>query len=382
MLSSAGTFDVTPPTRTPGPLLSLVLPTFVEADNLPVVVPLALEALRGIPHEVLVVDDDSPDGTWRVALGLARRHEAVRVLRRVGRRGLSSAVVEGFLAARGDVLAVADADGQHDFALLPRLYEAVRGGAHLALGSRYAAGGSVGEWDERRYALSRLATRLAVRLCRVPVADPMSGFFAVDRATFEATLPRLNPKGFKILLDLLVHAPAGLLVRELPFAFGPRLRGESKLSRRVQVEFLEYLYDVVAGRFVSLTFVKYCAVGSLGVGVNALAYYLISRLLLPAGGPSFLGFSLAVVGAIETAIVFNFVLNNLWTYAHARLRGLAALLGLARYNGTCFVGALANYGASAFLFGRGWPEAACVLGGAALGAVWNYTMSRLLTWPD
>lgn len=362
-------------------MLSLVLPTYNEAPNLPEILPKAKQALRGIPHEIIIVDDDSPDGTWKKAQELALQLSDTHVLRRIGRRGLSSAVIEGFLASKGTVLAVADADGQHDFQLLLKLFEAVRGGAHFAIGSRYVEGGSVGAWDERRYVLSRIATWLAMRLCRVKVADPMSGFFAIDRKTFEAILPKLNPKGFKILLDLLVHVPKDSTVREFPFTFGARLHGESKLSRRVQIEFLEYLYDVTLGRYIPLTFIKYCVVGSLGVLVH-LATYILIRALLAEQEVSLFGFSLSLLGAIETAIVFNFALNNIWTFARARLRGLAAFVGFLKFNAACAVGAVANYGVSAFLFSRGWAELLAVVIGAFVGVVWNYTMNRLITWRE
>ena len=401
-------------------MLSLVLPTYNEAENLSELLPKVEDVLKDIPHEIIIVDDDSPDGTWRVAQELSEHLENVHVIRRIGRRGLSSAVVEGFLAAKGDVLAVADADGQHDLTLLPKLYEAVKGSlpcpstelqpsqrlrpagrtssasaqrmerVNIAIGSRYIAGGSVVGWDERRHALSRFATKLAIALCKVKAADPMSGFFAIDRQTFETTLSKLNPKGFKILLDFLVHVPKSTRVKELPFTFGTRMHGESKLSRRVQIEFLEYLYDVTLSKWIPLTFVKYCIVGSLGVIVHLAAYLIISRLFLTGGlsaealakaeDLTLLGFSVAVIGAIEAAIVFNFLLNNVWTFAHARLKGFAALVGFVKFNAACAVGAVANYGTAAFLFSRGWPELVCVVIGAFVGTFWNYTMNRLITW--
>ena len=362
-------------------MLSLILPTYNEAENLPELLPKIEASLKNIPHEVIIVDDDSPDRTWQIAQHLTAKFPDLHVIRRIGRRGLSSAVVEGFLGAKGDILAVADADGQHDLALLPTLHDAVKKGAQVAIGSRYIEGGSVGGFDERRYTLSRIATRLAKMLCRVEVADPMSGFFAIDRETFEATLSGLNPKGFKILLDLLVHLPAGATVQEFPFAFGQRLHGESKLSRRVQIEFLEYLYDVTLGRWIPLTFVKYCIVGTLGLGVHLGTFYLI-RHFLAEQVPSLFGFSLAVIGAIETAIVFNFFLNNIWTFAHARLRRLSAVWGFLKFNAACVVGAVANYGVSAFLFSRGWAEILSVIIGAFVGIFWNYTMNRLITWRE
>jgi dolichol-phosphate mannosyltransferase len=360
--------------------LSVVLPTYNEAKNLPELVPRLAELLREVRHEIIVVDDDSPDGTWRVAEALGERFAEVRVLRRVGRRGLASAAIEGFLAAKGVVLAVADADGQHDFRLLPELLGAVEAGADVAVASRYVAGGSVGAWDERRYALSRLATRLAQGLCRVPVADPMSGYFAMSRRAFQEVLPRLNPVGFKILLDLLAHMPAGAVAREIPLRFGNRLHGESKLSRLVQIQFLEYVYDVTLGRWVPLVFVKYCTVGTLGVLVNAAAFWAASFILGPAARETFAGFSVAVLVAIQTAILFNFLLNNAWTFSQTRLSGTRIATGFLRYNAACALGALANYAVSGFLFSNGWSRGVAVVAGALVGAAWNYTMSRAITW--
>ena len=358
-------------------MLSLVLPTYKEAKNLPHLLPEIERTMGGRPYEVIVVDDDSPDRTWEVARQLSESRPHLRVIRRVGRRGLSSAVIEGFLAAKGGRLAVADADGQHDLRLLPRLADALDD-ADVAVGSRYVEGGSIGEWDERRYLLSRLGTWFAVGLCVAKVKDPMSGFFAIRRETFEAALPTLNPKGFKILLDLLVHAPAGTRAVELPFAFRPRLHGESKLSPLVQLQFLEYLYDVTLGRWIPLLFWKYCAVGAMGVVVHLLAYVAARRLM--GDELAGLGFSRPLLLAIEVAIVFNFLLNNVWTFAHARLRGMAAVAGFVSYNAACLLGALANVAVSTYLFLRGWHEIPSVAVGAFIGMVWNYTMSRLLTW--
>jgi dolichol-phosphate mannosyltransferase len=360
--------------------MSVILPTYNEASNIPELVPQIVETLQGIRHEVILVDDDSPDGTWRVAEALGDRFAEVRLVRRIGRRGLASAVIEGFLAAKGAVLVAADADGQHDLRLLTELLSAVEGDADLALASRYVPGGSVGDWDERRQALSRFATRLAQRLCRVPVTDPLSGFFAVSRTTFTAALPRLNPVGFKILLDLLVHLPPGTRVREVPLRFGPRRHGTSKLSRLVQLQFLEFIYDVTLGRRLPLTLVKYCVVGALGVIVNALAFLAVSALLGPAARDTLHGFSIAVIVATETAIIFNFILNNAWTFALTRLSGSRVVAGFLLYNAACALGALANVAVSGLLFSSGWSRGAAVVAGALVGAGWNYTMSRLATW--
>lgn len=361
-------------------MLSVVLPTYNEAKNLPELLPQIAAALKGIDHEVIIVDDDSPDRTWETALELVKDRSDLHVVRRIGRRGLSSAVIEGFLAAKGEVLAVMDVDGQHDVTLLETLSAAVQKSGGIAIGSRYVEGGSVGAWDERRYLLSRIATRLALMLCRVKARDPMSGFFAIDRKTFQETLPRLNPKGFKILLDLLVHVRPDTPVIEVPFSFGQRKHGESKLSRRVQIEFIEYLYDVSFGTYLPLTFVKYCIVGALGVIVHLTAYFLLSLWFAQGEALTIVGFSYSLIGAIETAVVFNFLLNNAWTFSQAQLRGVSAIIGFLKFNVACLFGALANYAVSRFLFSNGWGEYPSVITGAFTGVIWNYTMNKLFTW--
>ncbi len=357
-----------------------MLPTFNEAKNLPELLPRLRETLAGIPHEIIIVDDNSPDETWRVAQELGHDFDTIHVIRRVGRRGLSSAVIEGFLSAKGEVFAVMDADGQHDLTILPKLYKAVDTSADIAIGSRYIEGGSVGEWDERRHLLSRIATNMALHLCSVKVKDPMSGFFALKRHTFEGVVNSLNPKGFKILLDILVCVKSTVAVTEVPFTFADRLHGESKLSRRVQIEFLEYLYDVTVGRAIPLTFLKYCMVGGLGVIVHLAVYMAVSSFVRDGVDLSLFGFRIAVLSAIEVAIIFNFYLNNIWTFKAARLKGVSMLFGFVKYNAACLFGAVANYAVSSYLFALGWVELVAVIIGAATGIIWNYTMSRLFAW--
>ena len=371
-------------------MISLILPTYKERESLPILIPKIEETLAGVSHEVIVVDDDSPDRTWEVARELARRHPNVQVIRRVGRRGLSSAVIEGFLAAKGDVFVVMDADGQHDISLILKLAAAVGGknglpseapsGAKeggIAMGSRYMEGGTTGDWKGFRAFISKLGGSLAIWLCRVKVTDPMSGFFAISRGTFEEVLPRLNPKGFKILLDLLVHVPADTAVKELPFSFGERLRGESKFSTHVRLQYLEFLYDATVGHFIPLTLVKYCIVGTAGVIVNLTAYYAVITAL----GESSMDLpSLPLLSGIEAAIVFNFLLNNAWTFSYVKLRGWKAVTGFAKYNVVCAFGALASVAVTVFLFNTGFTAIMSLAIGAFLGMVWNYTIGRLFTW--
>lgn len=359
-------------------MLSLILPTYKERDSLPILIPKIVKALSGTEYEIIVVDDDSPDRTWEVARELGRQYPQLLTIRRVGRRGLSSAVIEGFLAAKGDVFVVMDADGQHDVGLVARLGQAARENNGMAMGSRYMEGGGLGSFTGFRAWASRMGTNLAHWVCRVRVSDPMSGFFAISRGTFEEVLPRLNPKGFKILLDLLVHVPPDTPMKELPFTFGERLGGESKFSTQVRLQYLEFLYDATVGRFVPLTLIKYCVVGAMGVAVNLTAYIGVTLLMGESSQDGL--FSTPLFSGIEAAIVFNFVLNNAWTFSHAKLRGWRAATGFIKYNVVCAFGALANIAVTGLLFQGGMGTMSSLAVGAFIGMIWNYTIARLFTW--
>lgn len=218
-------------------MISVILPTYNEAANLPTIVDFLDGALRDMPHEIIVVDDNSPDGTWRVAEGLSAKYASVRVIRRMGKRGLSSAVVDGFDMAVGEKLVVMDADGQHDPSLLPAVLGALEQGSDIAIGSRYVDGGSVGDWVTDRRIISSLGTLFARLVSRVPVSDPLGGFFALKRSLYRTVRPHLHPTGFKILLEILAFVPTGTRLTEVPLQFRMRQHGESKLSMRVHMEF-------------------------------------------------------------------------------------------------------------------------------------------------
>lgn len=217
--------------------LSLILPTYNEAENLPVLLRRVHD--RAHPAEVIVVDDDSPDKTWDVAEGLKGEFPNLTVIRRRDAKGLSSAVADGCDAASGDVLAVMDSDLQHDPSLVVELRRRVEDGAAVAVASRYREGGGVGDWVHGRRWLSRIGTFLARKLPNVETTDPMSGFFAVRADVWKAARPRIVPEGFKILFELLAAVPKGTRLDEVPLQFQPRLHGESKLSVLVQLQFLK-----------------------------------------------------------------------------------------------------------------------------------------------
>ncbi len=357
-----------------GAELSIVVPTFNESGNLAELVSRVRNALPGVAWEILFVDDNSPDGTSRVARDLYRHDSRVRCIRRYGRRGLASACIEGMLASSSRFVAVMDADLQHDPRILARMLEKMRAGeTDLVLGTRYAAGGSVGDWDSKRLRISQFATSLANALTPVRVSDPMSGFFMLRRDMFEEFAPRLSSLGFKILLDILLTMPKDARIAEAPFEFGKRHAGESKLSTTVAWEFLLLIGDKLIGRWVPVRFLAFAAIGSIGIGVHFAVLSTMFKGLQ-------LGFGVSQATATAVAMVFNYAVNNVLTYAGQSLRGLAWFKGLASFALVCSLGAIANVGAATYLFGQqtAWPLAA--LAGVLVSAVWNYAVSARYTW--
>lgn len=239
--------------------LSIILPTYNEAANLPELLERISIVLKNNAFEVIVVDDDSPDNTWEAAERLKKQYPMLRVIRRVGRRGLASAVVEGFGAATGDVFVVMDADLQHDPVIIRDLLARIADGADIAVASRYVEGGSVGSWIRGRRLLSRMATFLARSLPPVSVSDPMSGFFAIRRTAYERVADRLRPSGFKILFEILAFLPHATVVAELPLVFEERRHGSSKLSLRVEMIFLWQMLRIALIRAQAPLFAFVCA---------------------------------------------------------------------------------------------------------------------------
>jgi dolichol-phosphate mannosyltransferase len=354
--------------------LAVVVPTLNERSNVVVLVGLLHAVLAGIEWEVVFVDDDSRDGTADVARRLAQSDPRVRCIQRIGRRGLSSACIEGILATSAPVVAVMDADLQHDETLLPRMYAALAGGdLDIVVASRYVAGGSVGEGlDKRRALISAVATRLSRLVVKSTLADPMSGFFMLRREAFNAAVRNLSGQGFKILLDLFASSPRPLRFRELAFTFRERQFGESKLDSMVAWEYLMLIGDKLIGHVIPVRFVLFALIGAIGVGVNLL----VLSVSLDLG----LRFATAETVATLAAMVCNFLLNNKLTYRDRRLRGLMLVRGLVTFCVGCSIGAVANIGISAQVFGQGQSWWLAGLAGALIGAVWNYAIASTYTW--
>ena len=356
------------------PQLSVIVPTFNERANVTKLFEKLQNALTDIDWEVIFVDDNSPDGTWDVVRRLAGQDARVRCLRRVGRRGLSGACIEGILASSAPYVAVMDADLQHDETQLPKMLALLQDRqTELAVGSRYVEGGNADSFNKQRAGASALATEISRRLLRVSISDPMSGFFMIRRDRFEQLAPELSTQGFKILLDIIATAHGSLRTVEIPYRFGSRLHGESKLNSMVVLDFLELVLAKLTNDAVSLRFLLFALVGSTGLAVHLVTLFVALKLFnLP--------FAEAQGCGALVAMTTNFILNNFLTYRDQRLRGFAILRGLLAFYFVCSIGLLANVGVAFSIYDHEptwWIAGAA---GALMGVVWNYAMSGLFVW--
>ena len=357
--------------------LSVVVPTYNERGNVAELVRRLDAALHGHRWEAVFVDDDSPDGTADEVRALAQSDPRVRCLQRLGRRGLSRAVIEGVMSTAAPLVAVIDADLQHDETVLPAMLARLRGDAgqapaDIVVGSRYAAGGGLGAWDAERARMSRFATALANRLVPTGLTDPMSGFFVIRRQSFDTAVRQLSGEGYKLLLDLLASAPTPLRLAEVPYTFRPRVAGESKLDSAVLWEFTLLLIDKRLGRWIPARFLLFSLVGISGVFIH----FSVLTLLFKLAGVEF---TTAQGAATIVAMTSNYALNNSLTYRDLRHRGLGWWRGLLTFYAICGLGVVANVGvAGVMLHEQGWALAAA--SGALVGTAWNYVATRLITW--
>ncbi|WP_084355984.1 glycosyltransferase [Novosphingobium lentum] len=367
--------------------LAVILPTLNERANIVPVVARLDAALAGLAWEAIFVDDNSQDGTADEIRRVSQDDPRIRVIQRIGRRGLASAAIEGMLATAAPLVAVMDADLQHDPALIPEMYAAVAGGEFdIAVASRFAEGASMVDWNQpQREKASGFANALARKVTGVELTDPMSGFFLLRTETLRADAPRLSGVGFKILLDIMATVDAPLRVKEFPLAFAARTEGESKLDQTIAFEFLVGLYDKWLGRIIPTRFALFGTIGAIGVVVHMIVLATVLHIL----GADFafnryskeVAFVIGQTSAAMVAMTFNFVLNNELTYSDKRLRGTLPLLkGWARFALTCSVGLLANVGAAAALVRMGMHEYPAAIVGIVIGSVWNYALSSRFVW--
>jgi dolichol-phosphate mannosyltransferase len=356
------------------PELTVIIPTLNERDNVVVLVDRLHACLKGIDWEAIFVDDDSTDGTLDALHRLARSDERIRYIRRVGRRGLSSACIEGMAASSAPFMAVMDADLQHDEGLLPKMLEKLRTGQfELAIGSRYNEGKISDDWSPMRRWMSRIGTRLGQIILRTRVSDPLSGLFMLTRDLFERAIHKISGKGFKILLDIVTSVGGDVRYVELPFVFGTRHAGKSKLDTLVIWEYAVLLLDKSIGRILPLRFVMFVGVGALGAMMHLGILWLFLK-------PFSMGFVVGQSVATFVAIGLNFILNNIFTYRDDRLKGWAVLRGLLFFYLICAFGAFVNVRVAILLFEYHIPWWIAGLLGAVVGAVWNYAVSSVFVW--
>ncbi|NIB40020.1 glycosyltransferase family 2 protein [Pseudomaricurvus alkylphenolicus] len=356
------------------PTLTIVVPTFNERENIEPLIECLQRALTGVDWEVLFVDDDSPDGTHQAVQEFCEHNPRVRLLRRIGRRGLSSACIEGFLACSSPFVAVIDADMQHDERCLVEMLRPLQNEeADLVIGTRYASGGSTGELASNRVLISKLSSLAGKLLLKHDVSDPMSGFFMLNRKSMESVIHDLSGVGFKILIDILSSSSKTLRVLEVPYQMRARTRGDSKLDALVALEYLSLLLEKTLGRYIPVRFLSFVSVGAIGVLVHVFTLWFAHIHL---GNDFVLSQSLAIL----VAMLNNFLLNNIFTHRERQLKGWQLLGGFASFSLACSIGALFNVQFASFIFEHSQVWWLSGILGATVGSIWNYAMTAKFTW--
>lgn len=354
-------------------ITSVIIPTYRERDNIKPLVERLARALSDYEYEIVVVDDDSGDGTAEIASELASEYP-VRVLVRKNKKGLATAIVDGMAGAKGDVIAVLDADLQHPPEILPCLIRTINENRDLAIASRYVPGGGCQGWSTLRKIMSKGAILLAhlllpkTRGCR----DPMSGFFAFRRQCVAGV--SMRPTGFKILLEILATGNF-VSVAEIPYTFVTRERGKSKLNIGQQIVYVKHLISLMRRTGELRRFLKFCLVGLSGVVVNVGLLWFLTEF---AG----LYYLISAAISIETSIISNFVLNDIFTFHDRHQSGYGLFCKrLTRFNLVSLVGLGINMGILWILTDiLGIFYLASNLVGIAAATFWNYLVNTWWTW--
>ena len=356
------------------PILSVVVPTLDERANVEVLFARLCSTLHGVAWEMIVVDDDSRDGTWLWAKATARTDRRLRCLRRVNRRGLAGACIEGALSSSALYIAIIDADLQHDEAILVDMLQlALEGKADLVIGTRRQGMSPRESMNLPRRSLSAIGAILSRRLLSRDVVDPMSGYFLIRREVIENLAPILVTDGFKILVDVLMNAPQDLRVAEIEYVFRERTSGESKLNMIVAIDYLGLLIHQLSYKVVSPRFVLYALSGASGLIVHLM---LLRCLLLASGDKKF--------GAMEfvasySAMISNFFVNNAITFRDRRFRGWSMIPAMFVFCAICSVGVIADLSITTWLFDpSSWWLAG--ISGALISTFWNFGVSGNVVW--
>lgn len=365
---------------------SLIIPTYNEGDNVPEIVSILSQLLDSeIPgeYELIVVDDNSPDGTWKIAQDLTPEYRQLRVMRREKEKGLSTAVIRGWQVARGKVLGVIDADLQHPPEVLLQLWGEMEQGADLAVASRHVEGGGVSEWSVIRRFLSRGAQMLGLMILPEVIgrlSDPMSGYFMVRR---DAIVGRyLSPVGYKILIEVTGRG-AIRWIGEVGYVFRERQAGASKVTWKQYIEYIQHLLKLRFSLWPIKRFLRFGVVGFSGVFVDMIVLYLLSD-------PSTLGWGLtrSKIVASEIAIVNNFLWNDAWTFADfsSQQKGWRKRFKrFLKFNVICLAGLILNVLLLNFFFNLIFKEVPygryiSNFIAIALVTIWNFWFNLKLSW--
>jgi dolichol-phosphate mannosyltransferase len=355
--------------------LTIVVPTLNEAQN---VRPHYLALVNALGPtdwwEVVYVDDDSADGTASILRNMSQEFPNLRVIQRIGRKGLSSAVIEGALSSAAPFIAVMDADLQHDARVLPAMFNRLTNESlHIVIASRFTEGGSTGDWHRHRILASKIASHFSKAIVRQGLLDPMSGYFVMTRSTFENAAHTLSGQGFKILLDIFSSSPEDLRFAEIPFSFARRLHGESKVDSMVIIDYAQLLVDKIFRGYLPSRLVLFTLVGGTGLVVHFTVLFALM---------SFSGVKFMVAQSVATlvAMTSNFMINNLVTFRDQRLKGIRVITGLLSFYLICMIGFFGNVGIADYLHQNRYSTTLAALVGITIGTVWNYAMNNAITW--
>lgn len=360
--------------------ISIITPSFNEAENIPKLYHSLKNALKDQSWELIIVDDNSPDNTWKVGRSLMSDYNNIRVIRRVRNRGLASACIEGVQLAAGQYTVVMDSDLQHDESAIMDMIAKLKNGADLAIGSRFAGRNpSKGLSSKTRLWMSRIGNFIANVFFRHKLTDPLTGFFALETNRFLDLTPKLSDSGFKILVDLLFVGQFKK-IEEVGFQFRTREKGDSKLDQVIIWQFIVFLLEKLSGGLIPSRFISFVIVGGTGLFVHFSALFFALSFIHK--------FWAAQLFATLVALTSNFFLNNWLTFYDQRLKGQYILRGLLLFALFASVGIIANVGIADYFY----KEFADTLGtssnlivtaslaGILIDTIWKYVMASRFVW--
>ena len=358
------------------PILSIVIPTYNEKDNISKILEMLSLALGNVQYEIIFVDDNSPDGTANEVKIYMRKFSNLHLIHRIGRRGLSGAIIEGVFAAKSEIVAVMDCDLQHDESKLLEMMDLFSKSTSLDLviGSRFTEDGEISDkaFSKIRELGSKVTTLLIKKFMQIKSTDPLSGFFMVKRETFLKYSDNLQTQGFKVLADFLAMSGKFIEIEEVGYKFKNRIAGESKMSLLTVLELFSLVLSQIFKGKISIRFILFCMVGVSGIFVQLLITGF-SMLLINQ-------FSTSQTVGIFAAMTSNYFLNNYITFQERRLKSLDLVRGLVSFYFICSLGAFANIAVATYVFSLSSNWLISSFLGAVFGAVWNFTLSSIFTW--